>query len=100
MLCKNHAGRSKAQGRLLRCGRFLASFVPALAVFGCVSQSRSEDSLPNIVWIVGENICLDLTCYGAAQVHTPNLDGLAASGVRYTNVFATSPVCRRVGRHS
>jgi len=48
---------------------------------------------PNILWIVGENLSLDLGCYGAKHVRTPNLDTLAAHGVRYTNVFATSPVC-------
>lgn len=48
---------------------------------------------PNILWIIGENLKLDLGCYGAKNVHTPNLDGLAAQGVRYTRVFATSPVC-------
>jgi arylsulfatase A-like enzyme len=48
---------------------------------------------PNILWIVGENLDLDLGCYGARNVHTPNLDGLASEGVRYTNVFSTSPVC-------
>ena len=48
---------------------------------------------PNIVWIVGENIALDLGCYGEKLVATPNLDRLAAEGVRYTRVFSTSPVC-------
>lgn len=48
---------------------------------------------PNILWIVGENLKLDLGCYGAKNVETPNLDALAAGGVRYTRVFATSPVC-------
>ena len=48
---------------------------------------------PNILWIVGENLKLDLGCYGAKNVKTPNLDKLAAEGERYTKVFSTSPVC-------
>lgn len=48
---------------------------------------------PNILWIVGENLKLDLGCYGAPNVKTPNLDALAANGVRFTKVFSTSPVC-------
>ncbi|MCA9128852.1 MAG: sulfatase [Planctomycetales bacterium] len=48
---------------------------------------------PNILWIVGENLKLDLGCYGAANVKTPNLDRLAAAGMRYTHAFSTSPVC-------
>ena len=35
---------------------------------------------PNILWIVGENIDLDLGCYGEKHVRTPNLDRLAAAG--------------------
>jgi len=48
---------------------------------------------PNILWIVAENIKLDLGCYGAINVLTPNIDYLARQGVRYTHVFSTSPVC-------
>ncbi|WP_009965407.1 sulfatase family protein [Verrucomicrobium spinosum] len=48
---------------------------------------------PNILWLVGENLSHDLGCYGAGQVHTPNLDRLAAEGVRYTRVFSTNPAC-------
>lgn len=48
---------------------------------------------PNILWLVGENIKLDLGCYGAKLVRTPNLDRLAAEGVRYTRVFSTNPAC-------
>lgn len=54
---------------------------------------RARPKQPNILWIVGENLALDLGCYGAKNVRTPNLDALAAGGVRYTRVFATSPVC-------
>ena len=48
---------------------------------------------PNILWLIGENLCHDLGCYGAEHVRTPNLDRLAAEGVRFTNVFATNPAC-------
>ncbi len=48
---------------------------------------------PNILWIVGENFGLDFGCYGVKDVRTPNVDRLAAAGVRYTHAFATSPVC-------
>jgi N-sulfoglucosamine sulfohydrolase len=48
---------------------------------------------PNILWLVGENLAHDLGCYGAAHVHTPHLDRLAAEGTRYTNAFATNPAC-------
>lgn len=68
-----------------------------LAFISTVAVAReggeSELRPPNILWIVGENLKLDLGCYGAKNVKTPTLDALAAGGMRYTHVFSTSPVC-------
>ncbi|MFI4859717.1 MAG: sulfatase [Phycisphaerales bacterium JB063] len=52
-----------------------------------------ETEPPNIVWLVVEDMSPWLACYGDDTVPTPNLDRLAEQGVRYTNAFATSPVC-------
>ncbi|MHC4402737.1 MAG: sulfatase family protein [Planctomycetota bacterium] len=75
------------------------SFLPILAL-ACLAAAwptrpagGAESRPPNILWIVGENFDLDLGCYGRENVSTPNLDALAADGVRYANVFSTSPVC-------
>jgi arylsulfatase A-like enzyme len=57
------------------------------------ADSPKPTAKTNIVWIIGENLSHDLGCYGAKQVHTPNLDQLAAQGVRYTRVFSTNPAC-------
>lgn len=53
---------------------------------------------PNILFISTHDINPDLGCYagvwpGADYAHTPNLDRLAAQGLRYDQAFATSPVC-------
>ena len=71
----------------------LAVTVTVLSSSESRAAAAGRSKQPNILWIVGENFALDLGCYGARQVRTPNLDALAARGVRYTNVFATSPVC-------
>lgn len=68
--------------RLLMAGAALA-----------VSAGAAPAARPNILWLVGENLTHDLGCYGAKQVHTPHLDGLAAQGVRFTHAFATNPAC-------
>jgi N-sulfoglucosamine sulfohydrolase len=54
-----------------------------------------EDSAkkPNILWIVCEDISPYLGIYGNTELKTPNLDQLAAEGVRYTNVFTAAGVC-------
>lgn len=67
-----------------------------VGVAGCGSVGEAPEpgsERPNILWIIGENLKLDLAAYGAEHVHTPHLDRLSAEGVRYTRVFATSPVC-------
>lgn len=48
---------------------------------------------PNILWLIGEDLGQHLGCYGATQVWSPNLDRLAAEGVRYTRFFTAAPVC-------
>jgi arylsulfatase A-like enzyme len=49
---------------------------------------------PNIVLIYADDVGYgDLGCYGATRVRTPNLDRLAASGLRFTNVHASSATC-------
>src|SRR6476661_6485011 len=57
------------------------------------NEFAAAESRPNILWLIGENIGLDLGCYGQKLVQTPNLDALAADGLRFTRVFATSPSC-------
>ena len=48
---------------------------------------------PNILWITSEDNSPYLGCYGDPLAHTPNLDRLAAQGVRYRHAFANAPVC-------
>ncbi len=48
---------------------------------------------PNILWLTCEDISPYLGCYGFEQAETPNLDGLAAQGVRFTRAYSHAPVC-------
>ena len=51
-------------------------------------------SAPNILLIMTDQHRWDyLGCYGADFFDTPNIDRLAASGVRFTNAFTNAPVC-------
>ena len=48
---------------------------------------------PNIVFILCDDLGYgDLGCYGS-KIHTPNLDRMAAEGVRFTNFCSADPVC-------
>ncbi len=51
------------------------------------------DKRPNVVFITSHDTGRHLGCYGVPSVHTPNLDALAAEGVRFANCFATSALC-------
>ena len=60
---------------------------------GLVAGRASAADRPNILWLIAEDFGPHLGCYGEKHVTTPNLDALAAGGVRYANFFTTAPVC-------
>ncbi len=58
-----------------------------------VAQSSKNDH-PNIVLIYTDDVGYgDVGCYGSTTIATPNIDKLAAVGVRFTNAHATSATC-------
>ena len=49
---------------------------------------------PNIIFILADDLGYgDLGCYGQTRIKTPNLDRLAAEGIRFTSCYAGSTVC-------
>jgi arylsulfatase A-like enzyme len=76
-----------------------AAAIVALALLtgAHASDSRSEPSpgpgRPNILWITTEDISPYLGAYGDALAETPNLDRLAAEGLRFEHAYANFPVC-------
>lgn len=62
------------------------------AVLTAAAGSPPPDR-PNILWITCEDSSPTLGCYGDPYAVTPNLDALAAKGVRYTRAFAPTGVC-------
>lgn len=51
-------------------------------------------SRPNIVLILADDLGYgDLGCYGQTRIQTPNIDRLAAEGIRFTSAYAGSTVC-------
>ncbi len=74
----------------------------ALSGFSADAQSR-----PNIIYIMCDDMGYgDLGCYGQRLIETPNIDRLAAQGMRFTQAYAGSPVsapsraCFMTGQHS
>ncbi len=48
---------------------------------------------PNVLFIVSDDLCCDLGCYGHKTVRTPNLDALAKGGVRFDRAYVQYTVC-------
>jgi arylsulfatase A len=64
------------------------------AALGPMFRGRANAATPsNVVLIVVDDMGYgDLSCYGS-QIQTPNLDGMAQEGVRFTQFYSASPVC-------
>jgi uncharacterized sulfatase len=75
--------------------RFVQSASAALAALSAPSLAFGKDQQkrPNILWVTCEDSSPNLGCYGDPQARTPNLDKLAAEGMRYDNAFTVAPVC-------
>ena len=69
----------------------------AALVFLCPLCGRtwaSEARPPNIVIILADDLGYgDLGCYGSPNIRTPNLDRMAAEGMRFTQFYSVAEVC-------
>jgi arylsulfatase A-like enzyme len=56
--------------------------------------THGSNPRPNVVLIMMDDLGYgDLGSYGAPDARTPNVDGLARKGVRFTDAYANAPVC-------
>jgi arylsulfatase A-like enzyme len=57
-------------------------------------SAQSTSAKPNIIFIYSDDLGYgDLSCYGATNIKTPNIDRLAANGLRFTNAHSTAATC-------
>lgn len=65
----------------------------AVALLVCAGVARSAET-PNIVLIYVDDLGYgDVGCYGATEVKTPNIDRIAAEGLRFTDGHCSSATC-------
>jgi arylsulfatase len=72
--------------------------IPIPTVVGlCLLSSAvcaAETPRPNVVLILADDLGYgDLSCYGAADIATPNIDRLTREGTRFTSFYVGQPVC-------
>ena len=78
---------------------FLSVAVIAAVFLACFGPLRPADGAPskpprpNVLWITCEDIGPHLGCYDDPDADTPQLDRLAAKGLRYRYAWSNAPVC-------
>lgn len=74
--------------------RTLVSFI-ALLLGTAVSlgDCHAQSFRPNILWITSEDNGNELGCYGDQYATSPNIDALAAQGIRFRHCWSNAPVC-------
>ena len=70
------------------------TFLEMTGAGAAAAASSSLQSRPNILFILADDLGYgDLGCYGQQLIQTPNIDRLAAQGIRFTQAYAGSTVC-------
>jgi arylsulfatase A-like enzyme len=71
-----------------------APLLAAPSLTNSLGPASSARVLPNVLFILADDLGYgDLGCYGQTKIKTPNLDKLAAEGIRFTDCYAGSTVC-------
>ena len=77
---------------LLRFGTLASALLPIVPVCAKTKKGNpaaSNRQQPNVIVILADDLGYgDLECFGATRVQTPNVNALAQSGIRFTNVHA------------
>src|SRR5262249_60032966 len=72
----------------------LAAALTLVALLAGHASAQTPTRPPNIVVILTDDMGWgDLGCYGNTVIRTPNIDRLAAEGVRLTDFYVTHPYC-------
>ena len=87
------SNRREFLGETLR-GGLGAVGAAALSSCGPTQQPGDGARRPNIVFLMADDLGYgDLGCYGQQKIRTPNIDRLAASGIKFTQGYAGCTVC-------
>ena len=78
---------------LLLCGLLLC-LLTALAPHAPASAQQNGKQRPNIIMLLVDDLGYgDFSCYGNQRIKTPNIDRLAAEGIRFTQFYVNAPIC-------
>src|SRR5262245_12493606 len=93
---KNAASRALATcgfGRSIHRYYPRIEMLPILLALALSSGQAASAGRPNVVLIIADDLNVELGTYGSPIVRTPNIDRLAARGVRFDRAYSQFPVC-------
>lgn len=68
--------------------------IAAVVCLAAAAPAASAQARPNIVFIYADDLGYgDVSAYGATSIRTPNIDALAAQGLRFTDAHAPAATC-------
>jgi arylsulfatase A len=85
---------TQSESKNLNRREFFTATVAGASVLSCGRQPTNADRPPNIVFIMADDLGYgDLGCYGQRKIRTPNIDRIAAEGMRFSDAYAGCTVC-------
>jgi len=73
---------------------FLKTIIIAILILSTSLVAAGAERKPNIIYILADDLGYgDLSCYGQEKFKTPNIDRLAAEGMKFTQHYSGSTVC-------
>jgi choline-sulfatase len=74
--------------------RHLAALFLVAGLPGLAAAAEPPSRRPNVLWICSDDHAAYVAgCYGNTVVRTPNIDRLAAGGLRFDRAYCNSPIC-------
>ncbi len=83
---------------LKQCSAFTGALIFSSCSDSLISQKKTAKltakKKPNIIVLLADDLGYsDLGCYNSEYIKTPNLDTLAAQGIKFTSSYAAAPLC-------
>jgi len=79
---------------MTRRGRIISLAVLVLALVWPGRDTPAQVRPPNVIVIVADDMgYADIGVYGSKDIPTPNIDALAATGIRFTDAYVSGPYC-------